>query len=105
MKKKWIICSCCEGEGTKENPAFSNGFTSSEWAEMSCDEQKGYMAGDYDVECDSCAGTGKVQVPNVAVMSFAEKRELVLMRRERAWQASVDAEIDADIAAERRLGC
>lgn len=33
-KYQWAICECCEGEGRVENPAFSNGITSSEWAEM-----------------------------------------------------------------------
>lgn len=45
-KHKWIICSCCEGNGAVENPAFRNGFTSSEWAEMAADEQAEYMRGD-----------------------------------------------------------
>jgi hypothetical protein len=39
-KHKWIICPCCDGESTVDNPAFSNGFTSSEWHDMHVDEQQ-----------------------------------------------------------------
>lgn len=79
MKKhKWIICPCCDGESTVDNPAFSNGFTSSEWHDMHVDEQQAYMTGAYDVPCTECAGLGRVKVPNVAALSFSEKRQLVL---------------------------
>lgn len=106
MKKlKWVICDCCEGNGKVENPAFSNGFTSSEWHDMHQDDQASYMAGDYDVECQDCKGLGRVQVPNVAAMTFAEKRLLVVERRETREEARLNAEIDAEWAAELRFGC
>lgn len=106
MKKlKWVICDCCEGNGKVENPAFSNGFTSSEWHDMHEDEQANYMAGDYDVKCQGCNGLGRVQVPNVSAMTFAEKRLLVIERREARKEARLNAELDAEWAAERRFGC
>lgn len=106
MKKyKWIICNCCEGNGAVENPAFSNGFTSSEWHDMHEDEQSAYMAGDYDVSCEQCQGTGKIQVPDVARMTFGEKRLLVIERREAREEARIDREIRAEWATERALGC
>ncbi|MGO4801179.1 hypothetical protein ACEN2T_18015 [Pseudomonas sp. W22_MBD1_FP4] len=106
MKKlKWIICNCCQGNGKVENPAFSNGFTSSEWHEMHHDEQASYMAGEYDVQCQDCVGLGRVQVPNVAMMTFAEKRLLVIERRVAREDARLNAEIDAECAAERAFGC
>jgi len=82
MKTKWIICVCCQGNGKVENPAFSNGFTSSEWHEMDEDSQHNYMSGVYDVCCSECDGSGKQRVPDIAALSFAEKRELVVQRRE-----------------------
>jgi hypothetical protein len=39
------------------------------------------MAGDYDVPCTECDGLGRAKVPNVAALSFGEKRQLVLERR------------------------
>lgn len=106
MKKlKWVICNCCEGNGKVENPAFSNGFTSSEWREMHVDEQTNYMAGDYDVQCQACQALGRVQVPNVAAMTFSEKRLLVIERRSAYEQARLNAELDAEWSAERRFGC
>lgn len=104
-KMKWVICNRCEGHCQVEHPAFSNGITSSEWAEMSCDERDNYMRGDYDVKCDACDGLGRVEVPNVAAMTFAEKRVLVQQRREARMDARIDAEIAAEYAAERRMGC
>jgi RecJ-like exonuclease len=106
MKKlKWVICKCCEGNGTVDNPAFSNGFTSSEWKEMHEDEQAAYMAGEYNVACTACNGSGKVQVPDVAAMTFAEKRNLVIQRRESREEARISRQLDAEWAAERAFGC
>jgi hypothetical protein len=104
-KLKWIICSTCEGNGKVGHPALSNGFTWSEWSELHMDEQAAYMAGEYDVHCTVCAGLGRIQVPNVAAMSFSEKRELVLQRREDRINARIDAEIAAEVAAEYAFGC
>lgn len=106
MKKlKWIICECCNGNGQVENPAFVNGFTSSEWQEMGPDDQSNYMIGCYDVRCENCKGSGKVQVADVAAMTFGEKREYVHEVREYRENARINAEINADIDAERRMGC
>ena len=104
-KLKWIICPHCQGNCKVENPAFSNGFTSSEWAEMDDDGRDSYLRGDYDVKCDPCDGLGRVQVPNVAALTFAEKRVLVLQRREERLDARIASEIAAEYAAERRMGC
>lgn len=100
-KHKWIICNRCQGHGTVENSAFQNGFTSSEWAEMAADEQEEYMRGGYDEPCGACSGSGKVLVPNIANLTFAEKRQLVRDRRE----ARADRQLAAEAAAERALGC
>src|ERR1700756_1678658 len=101
MKKTmWVICSCCEGEGKVDNPAFGNGFTGSEWAEMDYDEREDYLEGCYDVLCRECGGSGKVQVPNVAALSFAEKRELGKERKEQRERA----EFDRICALERKMG-
>ena len=106
-KFNWAICGCCDGHGKVDHPAFSNGFTGSEWAEA-CQEYddagesfaERYLSGAYDVPCHECGGTGKVKVPNIAALTFAEKRELVEQRRAERDRYYVDAMQ----AAERRMG-
>ncbi len=82
-KFNYVICHVCEGHGMMDNPAFSNGITSSEWQEWGDEDKESYMSGAYDVTCTCCNGSGKLRVPNVAALTFAEKRELVEKRRER----------------------
>ncbi|MDZ5605314.1 hypothetical protein SJI00_21295 [Pseudomonas sp. RP23018S] len=104
-KLKWVICSTCMGNGKIGHPALSNGFTWSEWNQFHMEEQAAYMDGEYDVVCTACKGLGRIRVPDVAAMSYEEKRELVLQRREMRENARIDAEMDADVAAERAFGC
>ncbi|UNH29089.1 hypothetical protein MNY64_16195 (plasmid) [Moellerella wisconsensis] len=92
----WEICGCCEGHGKVDNPAFSEGFTGSEWNELDNEFRKGT----YDVQCRNCKGSGKVKVPDVSRMTFAEKRVLVAQRRE----AREDAEYRRQAAHELRMG-
>jgi RecJ-like exonuclease len=99
-KFRWAICDCCEGHGKVGHPAFSNGITSSEWAEWDYQDRENYMSGLYDVPCADCRGSGKVKVPDVAAMTFAEKRELVEQRR----NARIDAELARESAYERMIG-
>jgi hypothetical protein len=102
---KWVICEHCNGNAKVENPAFSNGFTSSEWADMDQDGRDSYMRGDYDVRCEPCSATGKVLVPDVSRMTFAQKREYVIERRERAEEAADLRAMHRETEAERRFGC
>jgi len=95
----WAICDCCEGNGKVDHPAFSNGFTSSEWADMDYDDRERYLGGAYDVPCRECKGSGKVRV-RTTPLTFGEKRVLVRQRREAEWRA----ESAAEYAAERRMG-
>lgn len=97
----WAICICCAGHGRVDNPAFSNGFTSSEWADLDGDERDAYMSGTYDVPCGACRGAGKVQLPDVARMTYPQKRRLAAQRRDERDRALYAAEA----AAERRAGC
>lgn len=105
LKFKWEICGCCRGSGGVDHPAFSNGITSSEWADMSSDEQNSYMRGDYDVLCDPCKGSGKVKVPDVSLMTFAERRVMARHRQVLRVAAELERQFAAEAAAERRMGC
>ncbi|MFN9470905.1 hypothetical protein [Acidovorax sp.] len=97
-KKRWVICCNCEGDGRTDHPAFANGFTSSEWEELESEAQAEYLQGTYDVACKDCSGSGKVLVPNISALSFAERRALVRQRqKERGTHAYA-----AEAAAERR---
>lgn len=86
-KFTWKICERCDGNGKHDHPAFSNGITSSEWAEWDDDDRSAYMGGVYDVPCSECGGRGSVKVHNIAALTFAEKRVLVEQRRVARWNA------------------
>lgn len=59
----WKICTRCEGNGTHTNPSVDgNGITASEFMEWDPEEREGYFAGHYDVTCEECGGSGKVEV-------------------------------------------
>lgn len=96
----WVICWRCEGHGKVDHPAFSNGITSSEWAEWEPEERQNYFNGAYDVPCDTCKGSGKVKAPDIQSMTFEEKRELVLQLREQR----EEAEYQRMWAYERSMG-
>ena len=112
LPTKWAICDCCQGEGRVDHPAFSNGITSEDWAEMQVDYDERdnssaaerYMRGDYDVLCKDCEGTGKVLVPDMGRMTFAQKRLLASQRREEREDAYWESVSRAESAAERRMG-
>ena len=110
---RWVICGCCKGSGHVDHPAFSNGFTSAEQAEMAADwDAEGvttawgrYLAGAYDVKCDACEGTGKMREPNFTAMPRDERRAYVSFLRNQREEAEVDRIIRKESAAERRMGC
>jgi hypothetical protein len=61
LPARWAICDHCEGNGKCDNPAFSNGITSSEWEDDWDDySREMYFSGAYDVSCHICHGSGKV---------------------------------------------
>lgn len=106
---RWAICPHCAGEGRRDHPAFSNGFTSSEWAELRAEGDddgftEAYLRGDYDVPCRECAGSGKVRVPDWSRVPRAERRAYVAHLRAERDAAASRAESAAWYAAERRMG-
>lgn len=109
---QWVICSCCAGNGTVDNPAFANGFTQEQWEEMGQDwdgecmttGQDRYLAGVYDVTCTHCSGTGKVREPVFKEMPRPERRSYIKYLREQREQVTYAAATKAEYEAERRIG-
>ena len=64
------------------------------------EDRRNYMDGMFDVTCEHCKGRGSVKVPDVSRMTFAEKRELVVIRR----NFREDREIERIHAIERAMG-
>ena len=84
-----------------DNPAFSDGFTSSELYDMEPEERHRILNGAYDVACSSCKGSGKIKVPIISALTFSEKKALVLERRDRRELADL-AQMEK---MERMMGC
>ena len=95
---RWEICDRCNGAGTHDNPAFSDGISGEEWAnEWDVEEREAYMSGAYDVRCDECEGSGKVRVPVLSAMTAEERK---------AYEEHLDNEryYARERAAEMRMG-
>lgn len=92
------VCGRCDGAGTHDNPAFSNGFTSDEMYEMGDDFCEGYVSGVYDVQCETCKGRTTVLVPD------EDRADPDLLERYYEWCDDMAAHY-AECEAERRMGC
>lgn len=95
---KYALCDTCEGSGMMENPAFSNGITSSEWGDMDEESRDTYMSGGYDVPCDCCGGKRVVLVVDAERLTYSHRRVLVFKRQ----MDRAEREVCAEAAAERR---
>ena len=103
---KWEICPACSGEGTTSRhvECDGGGFTASEWAEQDDEFREDYMNGMYDRECCECNGLGRVQSIDFDwVTAFGGWRKNVLLRAYLK-QERDSRDIDAMMAAERRMG-
>jgi len=97
---RWEVCDLCDGKGTHVNPSIdSNGLTAEDFDEDP-DFREEYMAGRYDQQCNQCGGRTTVPVVDVSRCTWAQKRHLVVMRR----NAVDDAEYDRISAMERSMG-
>lgn len=97
---KWAICGRCDGDGTHTNPAIDgHGITADEWNGPDWDDEsrETYLSGGYDVSCEVCGGSGKVQEQDYDSLPD-EVRELLEEDDRFA------AEYEAERAHELRLG-
>jgi len=102
---KWAICYDCQGEGTtylgwaaKDQPAF----TQEDFDYEGPDFYEDYMGGRYDAQCPACHGEGKVK--EIDEKAVAKNPELKAHLNEHHEALRASAEIDAEMAAERRMG-
>jgi DnaJ-class molecular chaperone len=99
---KWEICYRCNGDGHHDHPAFSNGITSSEWAEWDDDDRENYLSGRYDVRCEECKGEGKILV--IDEESCKHNKELMNFLEQYHEEQNKQAEFEREWEAERRRG-
>lgn len=92
---RWVICPTCDGHG--KHSRHIGALTQSDRDEWHPDELADYMAGGYDRACEPCDGTGKVAVADERQMTKEQRKAY----RE---QIKADREIEAEHAAERRIG-
>ena len=90
------VCSRCMGGGSVD--LWEGGMTSSEMDEMGEDFLDDYLSGHYSKICPECDGQSVVDVVSEEYLS-----EETLRDWDEWWQNEYDYQ--AEIAAERRMGC
>lgn len=90
---EFVLCPTCNGRGSHVNPSVDcHGISAEEFAEDPSFAED-YFSGVHDVTCYECGGDRVVPVPR----NSEDKRELV------EWCQEMAA-MDAEMAAERRMG-
>lgn len=97
LPTKWEICDNCRGNGTHVNPAIDGNGLSRDDPDLDEDFWDGYWTGRYDIKCDNCQGSGKVQVVDRERVTPEQLTQLEEAYRDRA-------DYEAECAAERRMG-
>lgn len=95
----WAICNNCRGDGkhSQHLGSFSREEMLDNWDQDGIDD---YFAGAYDRTCEDCNGTGKIRVPDVAAMTYAQKRVYAKERKEAREEAECEREARAIYRAE-----
>ena len=107
LPAKWEICLDCGGDGktylgiaAEHQPAF----TREDFDYEGPDFYEDYMRGRYDAQCPGCKGSGKVKVIDEEMINKGtdQSRKQALA----AWRTHCEeeAEYQAEVAAERRMG-
>ena len=98
-----VVCSRCNGRGSHDPDAWSNGFTTSEFNELfeTPEERNDYFSGAYDVPCEECHGNNVVDDVNEDVLN--DNEEVLFKYLQERYQEEADSR--ATMEAERRMGC
>lgn len=93
LPAKYEVCPDCQGRGQYVNPSIDSHGLSSEDFDQDPDFAESYFGGDYDITCQSCCGNRVILVP-----ATEDGRAVI--------QEILDheAQCQAEIAAERRMG-
>jgi DnaJ-class molecular chaperone len=102
LPARWEICCECGGDG-KHSQAL--GSFSPEQLDDDPEFAEAYFAGEYDQQCSTCRGSGKVAVPNAAACSPEQRRFLAQYQRFVDEEALAAQQSRAERAAEQRMGC
>jgi hypothetical protein len=93
---KTIVCPRCDGSGSHD--CWEGGMTGDEMAEQGPEFFEDYMSGVYSVPCSECKGRNVIQVPD------RDRIDPELLA-EIDQQEQDEADYQAMVAAERRMGC
>jgi hypothetical protein len=76
LPAKFEVCPRCAGAGTHVNPAIDGNGISREDFDADPDFHEAYMAGAYDIQCQTCKGERVVSVVDRPRLSRIQKRQL-----------------------------
>lgn len=96
----WEICYNCDGNGTVDHPAFSNGISQEDFDEDP-EFREDYFAGRYDVRCPHCKGSGKMLAVNEDALNENQRKVFAVWHSQMAEKARYEREDAAIRRAER----
>lgn len=97
LPAEWAICSHCRGNGGHSRRFGA--ITQRDREQWDDESFEAYMRGDYDETCEVCNGSGKVLTVNRDACRTEEQKAALAQYDE---NARIDAELDAEQAAEMR---
>ncbi len=103
LPTKWAICPECDGDGhCLPHGMRGYGYTQEEWdRDWDHEDRQRYFSGGYDVQCDVCHGSGKVQSTDwESVVARSPKLYELLMKF-----CDMEHRFATQEAYERKMGC
>lgn len=95
LPTKWVICGECNGNG--RHSGHLGAICGDEMREMGPDFMEDYMAGNFDIACTSCDGSGKVTVVDRDAILPADRAAFLQQERD-------ERDMYYEEAMERRMG-